>query len=342
MKKLLIGVSLVSLFSSCAKTEGEGGNAKIQGKIFAIDYPDKNSSVLDTFPASEEDVYIIYGDNEAVDNKEVTNQDGLFCFDYLRKGTYTIVVYTKDPEKGDIKFPVEKTIEIKERKGEYTVDDIYIYKSSYGVCSVSGKVKAVNFANDEAIKPDTTVGCSEDVYISASGSTETLYKQTTAKDGSFAFNFLKHGKYTVTAYTRDPDNGGAKIPVSYDVEIKDGSATASTPDFYLYKSEDGYATITGALYAKDYSGTTTTIKDEYYLVGEDVFIRKKGSSVEIDKVQSIANGVFVFTRLPKGTYEIYSISKIVSTELDEESVKTNLVISTTGQDLDAGTLIINK
>ena len=41
-------------------------------------------------------MYIIYGDNENYDDRVKTGPNGTFEFKHLRKGKYTIYVYTKD------------------------------------------------------------------------------------------------------------------------------------------------------------------------------------------------------------------------------------------------------
>jgi hypothetical protein len=86
------------IFFSCAKTEGEGGQARIEGYVRSIDYSNKDLATLDTFPAVEEEVYILYGSGKKVSNKAITSHDGYYSFDYLRAGEYTLLYYGKDPE----------------------------------------------------------------------------------------------------------------------------------------------------------------------------------------------------------------------------------------------------
>lgn len=96
-KKVLITFMVISFsIFSCSKEEGEGGRASIQGHVYAKNYNASYTQLLSEFYAHEEDVYIIYGDNEFYDDKVKTDPNGLFEFKHLRKGNYTVFVYSKD------------------------------------------------------------------------------------------------------------------------------------------------------------------------------------------------------------------------------------------------------
>ncbi|OFY89152.1 MAG: hypothetical protein A3K10_14035 [Bacteroidetes bacterium RIFCSPLOWO2_12_FULL_31_6] len=95
--KLLIALTLITLLiSSCSKEEGEGGRASITGKVYAKNYNASFTQLLSQYYAPDEDVFIIYGDNTFYDDKITTDPNGVFEFKHLRKGNYTIFVYSKD------------------------------------------------------------------------------------------------------------------------------------------------------------------------------------------------------------------------------------------------------
>ena len=95
MKQLSL-LALGLLLLGCQKTEGPGGQAMVHGKIYAKEYNASFTQLLDEYYAAEENVYIMYGDNEVYDDDMKTNFDGTFQFDHLTKGKYTIFVYSKD------------------------------------------------------------------------------------------------------------------------------------------------------------------------------------------------------------------------------------------------------
>ena len=94
---LLTGIILLSL--SCAKGPGEGGKASIWGKLTIVNYDATFTTMLASYPAQAENVYIIYGDDKTFGKSVKTNYDGTYEFPYLRKGMYTIVAYSKDTNK---------------------------------------------------------------------------------------------------------------------------------------------------------------------------------------------------------------------------------------------------
>jgi len=84
------------MLSSCEKNPGEGGNATISGSVWVKDYNSTFSSLVSEYAGIKEDVYIVYGDNTGYDDKVETDYLGYYRFNYLRKGKYTIYVFSED------------------------------------------------------------------------------------------------------------------------------------------------------------------------------------------------------------------------------------------------------
>ncbi len=126
MNKSIPAIALLLLMSSilfsCKKGPGEGGTSSITGYVHVTRY---NSTfvVVDTmFDGSDEDVFIIYGDDVSFGERTRTNPEGKFEFKYLREGDYKIYVYS---EGNRDTFPsgsyaVYKDVEITKKK--QTVD----------------------------------------------------------------------------------------------------------------------------------------------------------------------------------------------------------------------------
>lgn len=110
---------MVILVCSCKKEAGEGGNSSIYGTVNTITYIDPFFEFpLDTFPATDRDVFIIYGDDISFSDKTQTNYEGKFEFKYLREGSYKVYIYSKARKDS---FPsgevaVLKTVEINGKK----------------------------------------------------------------------------------------------------------------------------------------------------------------------------------------------------------------------------------
>ena len=103
MKKLLLLTLMLNLLLACQKEAGEGGTSTIKGKVITyelnhFDVPGSNQSVdtLGYYSQADEEVYIIYGDEDNLyDDSYETSFDGSFRFENLRKGKYTVFMYSE-------------------------------------------------------------------------------------------------------------------------------------------------------------------------------------------------------------------------------------------------------
>jgi len=123
MRAALLVVSFVAFLTlSCKKGPGEGGNSSITGFVQVVQYNAFYTQVTGQYPGADEEVFIIYGDDIGYGDKIFASYDGRFEFKYLRKGTYTLYVYSGDTTLSDTvgKIPVVRQVEITENK--QTVD----------------------------------------------------------------------------------------------------------------------------------------------------------------------------------------------------------------------------
>lgn len=131
MKKISILILITSaiILGSCKKEAGEGGNSSIKGKIWVKDYNATFTTLNAEYAGADEDVYIIYGNNTSYGDRIKASPDGSFEFKYLRKGDYTIYVYSKDKTltspSGKVTVTVNATIS--KKKEIVDVGTITIY-----------------------------------------------------------------------------------------------------------------------------------------------------------------------------------------------------------------------
>lgn len=129
--KIFASLLLISvMISSCKKPAGEGGKSSIKGSVWVEDWNGSFTIKNSEYAAYDEDIYIIYGDDVSYSDKTKSNYNGEYEFKYLRKGKYKIYVYSKDKTltspSGEIS--IVKEVEITEKKGVKTIDQIIIYK----------------------------------------------------------------------------------------------------------------------------------------------------------------------------------------------------------------------
>lgn len=103
------------LLTACKKGPGEGGDSFIKGYVHATKYNSSFTTALGNYDASDEYVYIIYGDDASYGQRIKTSPDGKFEFKYLRKGNYTVYAYSSDATAAG-QHAVSKTIEISKSK----------------------------------------------------------------------------------------------------------------------------------------------------------------------------------------------------------------------------------
>jgi hypothetical protein len=122
---------------SCKKEAGEGGNSSIRGKIkrevrVVLDNP---STAIKTFPAADEDVYIIYGNHVSPDDRVQTNYMGEYEFLYLRPGKYKVYAFSKDTNAVAVPWDedhmtVIREVEITDGKQQVSAADMTIYDTN--------------------------------------------------------------------------------------------------------------------------------------------------------------------------------------------------------------------
>ena len=108
------------LCTACKKEAGEGGDSTIYGHVWVRNYNDNFSWLNGEYPGYDEDVFIIYGNEQAVGDRTRTTPEGYFEFKYLRPGDYTLYVYSEDSTlttvSGDTVFYKHVTISSKKEK----------------------------------------------------------------------------------------------------------------------------------------------------------------------------------------------------------------------------------
>lgn len=129
--KIILATLIIStLIFSCTKGPGAGGRASIKGTIFATNY---NNSYLKTDSGliGGQKVYIKYGDEPGISDNTDTDPNGVFYFNFLREGKYTLIVYSKQLTNNVLDSAIIKTVEITSKKQELVVPqmDINTFKN---------------------------------------------------------------------------------------------------------------------------------------------------------------------------------------------------------------------
>ena len=325
----LLGILFISL--SCTKEEGIGGQSALIGKVVRVEYitseTNKDSMIIKReVPASDQEVYIIYGNNTTIGDKITTSNDGSFKFEYLQAGKYKIVTYSEDTANvNTLKMSIVKEITI----SDGNISDIGTLKTykkiniDEGNSTIKGKVICKEYTQilpfgSLAIKGQMPAS-KEDVFIMYGNSNSVFDKVTTSNDGSFEFKNMQAGKYKILVYSEDTLNtDNKKMSIVKEFTITDDT-TFNVGIMNTYKKlnyDKGTSIIMGKVVLIDYAVDSSLItkKDSLVIqreipaINEDVYIINGDETVYSDKVSASFDGSFEFKSLRAGKYKIVTYS----------------------------------
>ena len=199
--KIFLAIMMMCFaLSSCNNKEGEGGTGTIRGHVKLVHHPDDDYQLnVDTLDAAKTDVFIIYGDDEFYGDDTETNPDGLYQFEYLTPGRYTVFAYST-LATGE-KVAVAQSVNL-ERGQVAEVPAIYIHDGkAYGTSIITGKVWAWYFHNIEYRGEGWAY--EHRVYLRKLGESYHIDDVRVGLDGIFAFQKVLPGTYEVITYTQD-------------------------------------------------------------------------------------------------------------------------------------------
>lgn len=199
--KIFLAIMMMCFaLSSCNNKEGEGGTGTIRGHVKLVHHPDDDYQLnVDTLDAAKTDVFIIYGDDEFYGDDTETNPDGLYQFEYLTPGRYTVFAYSTLATGEKVAVAQSVTLE---RGKVAEVPTIYIHDGkAYGTSIITGKVWAWYFHNIEYRGEGWAY--EHRVYLRKLGECYHIDDVRVGLDGIFAFQKVLPGTYEVITYTQD-------------------------------------------------------------------------------------------------------------------------------------------
>ena len=212
IRLLLTLMVLVLMLPSCNKGPGEGGTGTLQGLVKLVHHSDDDYTLTpDTMAAAKTDVFIIYGNEEYFGDDAETNAEGMYQFEYLRPGEYTVFAYSTLPS-GE-KVAVSETVEL--QWGEVAkVPTLYIHDGkAYGTSVVKGRVHATYYHNGSYRGEGWAY--EHRVYIRRVGEDIPFDDTRVGPDGYFAFQKLQPGEYSLYCHPRLQRGARFRLPKHY-------------------------------------------------------------------------------------------------------------------------------
>jgi hypothetical protein len=228
MKLLFLAFLLVLLPLSCQKSEGLGGTGSISGTITEQFYNDDYSLLIYEKPAVDEEIYIVFGTNEELGNRERTNDLGQFRFKYLYPGNYRVYFISGD-SSSVLNMDVEKLYELQLDRGEDyklgSVEKLSILDFDEGTAMIKGVVKVIDYV-DLSTYPDLVIektyyATEQEIYLTYNNHTFYDERIRTQTGGVFEFGGLIPGKYLIFLYSDDVTGESDKVTLEFEVSIDD-------------------------------------------------------------------------------------------------------------------------
>lgn len=216
MKYILTILTIATLFS-CSK-EGVGGSSLISGKVEKRILT-RNGDVVETIPAADKSVFIIYGSESYYNDDVKTDLSGYFEFPFLEKGDYELFAYSDCIDCSTGKNTKNQTVSLS--RGEntevtLTVDKVVDYDDGNSV--LSGVLMEQEYVGSFPVNAPF-VSQENEVYITYGNDDVYFDRMDTGFDGKFEFHDLIQGTYTIYAYSKCGTCVNVDDTVSYQVEI---------------------------------------------------------------------------------------------------------------------------
>jgi len=228
LRLVALSFVVVLLMQSCQKEEGLGGTGSISGTLNEHFYNDDFSLLVYEKPAVDEEIFIVYGDNENLGNRVRTNDQGQFTFKYLYPGNYRVYFISRD---SSLAMPLEneKVYELELDKGE-DLDMGHLEKLSTldfddGAAMIKGVVKVIDYVDSSTwpnlVIEKTYFATEQEIYLTYNNHTFYDERIRTQTGGVFEFGALIPGKYLVFLYSDDVTGESDKLTVEFEVSIED-------------------------------------------------------------------------------------------------------------------------
>ena len=213
-------------FTSCEKSEGKGGTGSISGTITEHFYNDDYSIHLFQAPAVDEEVFIMYGDDNILDDNTFTSPTGEFRLKYLYPGRYHIYYKTQDSTQA-LDRNVEKSYLVEIGDGEHMdmgkLDILTTLDYNDGTSTIRGQVQEIKY-EDESRWPNLVVeytapAYEHEIYLTYGNHTYYDKRIRTQHDGTFEFGNLIPGEYLVFLYSEDVTRVLDKVVLKFEVSV---------------------------------------------------------------------------------------------------------------------------
>jgi hypothetical protein len=189
-----------------------------------------------------------------------------------------------------------------------------------GTATIRGRVVINDYNDDFSILLSEHNAAEEDVYIIYGDDKTYGDRVRTNYDGTFEFNYLLHGNYSVFIYSEDSTKN-----VLYDTVIIKNVSISRKDDLIdigtfvkinVLDYDDGNSSISGKIYKINYDQSTVCTlypqTDTALAQEQEVYIVYGNHEFYDDRIRTHYDGTYKFSNLIKGIYEVYAYSEDIT------------------------------
>ena len=223
---VLLLFTTICLLPSCEKNEGQGGTGSISGTIIEQFHNDDYSALIYQKPAVDEDVFVLYGNDNTLGDRAITGVTGEFRFDFLYPGRYYIYFLTRD-STSHWDEDQEKLYVVNLDRGEEvdlgTLEKLSTLDYDDGSAVIKGVVKVINYVNESSwpnlVVEDIAFAHEQEVYLTYGDHSFYDKRIRTQYDGYFEYNSLIPGDYLIFLYSEDVTKVTEHVVLKFEVTI---------------------------------------------------------------------------------------------------------------------------
>lgn len=241
--KIASAITALLVLMACEKTPGEGGSSSISGTLlhyqYNDDYSQRANASLD--PAQDIDVFIQYGDEEAIQDKIETSPEGYFEFNNLYEGDYKIIYYSENvlsAERDKEAIIIEVSLNKDESEDLGNLDYVESLDYDEGIARITGKVKEVSFTYNSVwpnmTPTDTLLVLDQAVFIRPLQHSVYTDRIRSQGDGSFSFENLIPGDYEIFVFSEDIKGSTQDVSIKDTITVNYTDTEYEMDDLFIY------------------------------------------------------------------------------------------------------------
>ncbi len=209
-----------------------------------------------------------------------------------------------------------------------------------GNATITGRLKVNVYSRDFSIFKEEYDLPNTYVYIIFGSDPSNGDRVKTSYDGTFEFNHLLPGDYTIYAYSKDTALISTNdIAIKKNVMVNKNKLLNAGEIITFDNNPTGYSTISGKVKMNDTQNGTI-----YYISDQKVYIVYDNETQYRKYIRTNYYGEFEFSGLPIGNYQIYVYSKDINNTSPNPNIPviadTNVISS--HQDIVLQDLVIYK